>query len=103
MSDFCSGCPSQEKNAPTCNGTQGQLVQIKLKENPPSYQWEIWDNEKVRTVCVSDVEYTKFQHHPKTHETESLDSQLEALREATPVRYKVIFLNKTVQSRRFKL
>ena len=54
----------------TGNGTQGQLIRIKLKENSLSYQWEIWDNKKVSTVCASHVEYIEFKHHPKTHRIE---------------------------------
>ena len=52
----------------TVNGTQGRLAQIKLKGNPQSYRWEIWDSKNVWTVCASDVEYVDFEYHPKTHE-----------------------------------
>ena len=56
------------------------MIRIKLKDDPQSYQWEIWDNKKVWTVCASDIEYVEFEHHSKTHEIESLESQLKTLK-----------------------
>lgn len=46
----------------TGNGTLARLVRVKLKDNPESYQCEVWDKRKVWTVCASDVEFAEFEH-----------------------------------------
>ena len=60
----------------TGNGTQCRLVAVKLKDNPQSYMWKLWDNHKVWTVHVSDVEWVEFEHFPKTHDIVTLESML---------------------------
>ena len=38
--------------------------------------WKLWDNHKVWTVHVSDVEWVEFEHFPKTHDIVTLESML---------------------------
>ena len=71
-------CNSNErlKDDGTGNGTQCRLLSVKLKDNPKSYMWKIWNRRKVWTVCASDVQWVEFEHFPKTQEILTLESLL---------------------------
>ena len=52
---MCNSNDKLEENG-TGNGTQCRLLSVKLKDNPTTYMWKTWDNYKVWTVHISDVE-----------------------------------------------
>ena len=44
-------------------------------------QWKNYDNEKVYTANVNEIEFMEFEHFPKKIEREKLENQIAALEE----------------------
>ena len=65
------------KEKGTGNGTQCRLLSVKLKDNPKTYMWKVWDNRKVWSVHASDVEWLEFEYFPKTHDIVTLEPMLQ--------------------------